>query len=1157
MLKRLKSVSTLLFLMGVSTGTAYAVAESGITDVKITQQNGSCTGIVKDTTGETVIGASVVVKGTTNGTITGIDGDFSLNNVKQGDIIQISFVGYKTVEVKWNGQPLNVTLKDDTEMLGEVVVTGYGGQQLRTKVTNSISKVKQESLNVGMHSNPAQALSGAVAGLKVIQSSGSPGATPTIILRGGTNLDGTGSPLVVVDGQLRDSMSDINPEDIESMDVLKDAGATALYGARASNGVILITTKRGKAGFREINFKAKLGLSYARTPYEFLEAGEYIKAMRKAHWDAGHLFQDKDGNTKTYWGNWESYLNGKQPFGTGNNLDQDIYSTQFLNEDNKYLLGRGWQTVTDPITGKEILYKNTDVDKYNLNDPAFSQDYNINMSGGNDRGTYYAGLGYNRQEGVPVNTFYERYSFITNASYKIADWLTSTSSLNYNRANWKNMPGSNGSELNYFGRVRSLPPTVLFEDEEGNMKLGPGTADGNQMYQPDQWWNDNQSDKFTMSQSFKIDILKNLSLTANMNWYYSETYQESFTKDYENTPGNFVRTRSATAYYNRDFRQTYNAVLNYNETFFLDHHVEVMLGMEYYNKYQRGFEAQGQGAPTDDLPDLSLTDKGEGKRTINSWHEKQRILSFFGRLNYDFKDKYLLSFVFRRDGYSSLLGDNRWGFFPGVSAGWIFGREDFIKEAIPVMSFGKLRASYGINGNASGIGAYTLQGSYGSSNSNGSFNYNGNTSYLITELPNPNLRWEKTATFEVGADLSFFANRLNTNLTYYNRLTSDKYAALSFPTSTGFSSVTNNNGEFRNQGIEIELSGKIIDSKDWTWSASGNIAFNKNKIVSLPDNGMERNRINAFQVYTGNGDEKKWVGGQQEGQEPGILYLYQADGIYRSYDEIPANLVRKYGSRTYYGPEAWNKLTAEQQNATTNFPIQPVLYLLRKGLEPKMAFDIMEAVRKGKVAKGGFKDGWEEAMREHEVPDWYIESCRKIKYMFPKAHAVAYLMSAIRLMWFKIYRPPEFYAVYFTVRGDDIDYEAAVGGAAVARAHMEEVKRRLKEEKNAKDEDVLVSLQLVNEMLVRGYEFLPIELGKSRGSKYVVEDGKVRLPFSSLKGLGGAAADALEKVTIHGEEYISVEELQQASGVGSSILDRLRQVGALGDLPESSQVSFF
>ena len=234
-----------------------------------------------------------------------------------------------------------------------------------------------------------------------------------------------------------------------------------------------------------------------------------------------------------------------------------------------------------------------------------------------------------------------------------------------------------------------------------------------------------------------------------------------------------------------------------------------------------------------------------------------------------------------------------------------------------------------------------------------------------------------------------------------------------------------------------------------------------------------------------------------------------------------------------------------------------MLYLLRKGLEPKMAFDIMEAVRKGKVAKGGFKPGWEEAMREHEVPDWYIESCRKIKYMFPKAHAVAYLMSAIRLMWFKLYRPAEFYAVYFTVRGDDIDYEAAVGGAAVARAHMEAVKRRLKEEKNAKDEDVLVSLQLVNEMLSRGYAFLPIELGKSRGNKYIVEDGKVRLPFCALKGVGGTAAASLERATIDGQEYISVEELQQATGVTSAVLESLRSAGVLADLPESSQVSFF
>ena len=233
-----------------------------------------------------------------------------------------------------------------------------------------------------------------------------------------------------------------------------------------------------------------------------------------------------------------------------------------------------------------------------------------------------------------------------------------------------------------------------------------------------------------------------------------------------------------------------------------------------------------------------------------------------------------------------------------------------------------------------------------------------------------------------------------------------------------------------------------------------------------------------------------------------------------------------------------------------------MLYLLRKGLEPKMSFDIMEAVRKGKVAKGGFKPGWEEAMKEHDVPDWYIESCRKIKYMFPKAHAVAYLMAAIRLMWFKVYHPAIFYAVYFTVRGADIDYEAAVGGVRVAKEHLRDNEKIPKDERTAKDDDALVSLQLVNEMLQRGCQFLPIELGKSYASKYVVEDGKVRLPFTAIRGLGEAAAVALEQATIHGQEYISVEELQQASGVAQSVFDKLHE-GALGNLPETSQVDLF
>lgn len=903
----MKKNALILFLILLLPGFAWA------------QEKITVKGIVYDNLKMTVPGASVVEKGTQNGFVTDMDGNFTLQ-VNKGATLVISFIGYKTTEVKVTGQQLiKVVLNEDAQMLDEVVVTGYSGTQLRSKTTNSIAKVKQETLNVGLFSNPAQALSGAVSGLKVIQSSGSPGAAPTIVLRGGTNLDGTGSPLVIVDGQLRDGLNDINPEDIESMEVMKDAGATALYGARASNGVILVTTKNGKAGHREINFKAKIGLNYARVPYEFLNGGEYITALRKAVYDAGNLFVDNDGNTKGYGPYSGGSLNAAQPYGTGNVYGKSVYSTMFLTDENSYLLGKGWQTVKDPITGKDIIYKDTDLAHYNLNNPSLTQDYNVNMSGGNEKATYYAGVGYNHQEAVPINTYYERYSFVTNASYKIADWLTSKSSLNYNRANWKNMPGSNGSEANYFGRILSLPPTVIFEDEEGNMQLGPGTADGNQSYQPDQWQNFNQSDKFTMVQSFQIDLMKGLFINASANWYYSEQLTEAFTKDYEKTPGVFDRTRSTSAEYLRDFRQTYNAVLNYTATFAQNHNVNLMLGTEYYDKYYRWYKAAGQGASTDDFGDLGLTDKGENKRTIDSEHKQLRILSFFGRLNYDYKEKYLLSAVFRRDGYSSLLGDNRWGFFPGVSAGWIFGREDFVKNNLPVLSFGKFRASYGINGNASGIGEYTLQGSYNPQT------YNGNVGFLIGNLPNAALRWEKTATFEVGMDVSFFENRLTTNFTYYNRLTSDKYADLSFPTSTGFSSVTNNNGKFRNQGLEIELSGKIFENKDWSWTAGGNISFNKNKIVSLPENGLERNRQSAFQVYAGKGsNEKIWVGGYQEGQEPNMLYLYKAKGIYKSEKDIRPDLEDKHlGSRTLYGPEAWKNLSAAEQNASTNFPIQP------------------------------------------------------------------------------------------------------------------------------------------------------------------------------------------------------------------------------------------
>lgn len=243
--KKMKSVSMLLLLGSLSTGMTYAASPEDKTEFDITQQTATCQGIVKDITGEAIIGASVIVKGTTNGSITDIDGNFSLPNIPKGSIIEISFVGYISQSIKWNGENLNIILKEDNQTLDEVVVIGYGGSQLRSKMTNSVAKVDNSIFEAGSHTNPAQALSGAVAGLRVQQNSGNPTSAPTLVLRGGTNLDGSGSPLIIVDGAIRESLNDINSADIESMEVMKDAGATAIYGARAANGVILITTKKG------------------------------------------------------------------------------------------------------------------------------------------------------------------------------------------------------------------------------------------------------------------------------------------------------------------------------------------------------------------------------------------------------------------------------------------------------------------------------------------------------------------------------------------------------------------------------------------------------------------------------------------------------------------------------------------------------------------------------------------------------------------------------------------------------------------------------------------------------------------------------------------------------------------------------------------------
>ena len=392
--------------------------------IVVVAQKKSITGIITDTAGEAVIGASIVEVGTTNGTVSDVEGNFTLS-VSDNASIQVSFIGFSSQTLSVQGKMnFKIILKEDSELLQEVVVTGYGGKVSRAKLTNSISTVSPQILEKGIYTNPSQALSGSVPGLKVSLTSGNPTSSPKVILRGGTEFDGSGGPLVIVDGQLRDNFDDINPQDIASMDVLKDAGATAIYGARASNGVILITTKSGRAGHREINFRANIGLGYVNNPYDFLGAEDYITVLRTAY-------------KNTPWAA-TANLTGSTPFGTGNKLGANmVWNIMGKTDENAYLLDMGWREMLDPLDpSKTIIYKGTKPEEYNLRNPVVTQDYTVSMSGGNDKGTYYASLGYNDSPGAPITTEYKRYNFTFNGSYKIADWLKTTSNATFSRANY-------------------------------------------------------------------------------------------------------------------------------------------------------------------------------------------------------------------------------------------------------------------------------------------------------------------------------------------------------------------------------------------------------------------------------------------------------------------------------------------------------------------------------------------------------------------------------------------------------------------------------------------------------------------------------------------------------------------------------------------------
>ncbi len=788
-------------------------------------QTKTITGVVVDATGEPVIGASVLEVGTTNGTITDVDGNFTIQ-VPVGAKLDVSYIGYKTQQIVV-GVPntYKVILKEDAEMLDEVVVTGYGMSQKRSLMTNSISKLDDKVLQNAAMSNAAQSLQGTVSGLRVTNTSGKPGSSPNIVLRGGAsinkNLEG---PLVVVDGLVR-SMDDINPSDIESIQVLKDAASTAIYGARANNGVILVTTKKGVEGRTQITYKFKGGVNFAREGYKYLDAGDYLYYQRLG-------WQRTNGGTS---------MENQKGFGVNSGVD-----LAFMTDANKHLLNEGWRSMADPVDpDKTLIFRNHAGELHDLTfrNAAFTQDHYLNLSGGNDKGTFSSSLGYYSEDGQIISTNYQRVNGTINGSYKLLPVLTVNAGGSFS---WSKMPdlwtydlkspwnGETG-EYELFYRTMSMFPTWNPWNEDGSPAAGWSNQDGNPYY-----W----KDKLT--------------------------------------------------------RSTTNRKTSFN-----------IGGGEYFDYQYQNLEARVSGAPTDDIPTLNA---GTNRTYTTSVKTGYRILSGFARVNYDYNYRYMVSLVARYDGISK-LSDNRWGFFPGISAGWNVHEEAFFKDSkfAEVVSLIKPRISYGLNGNVNGIGNFDVYGKYGSVGA-----YNGNLGYLNTGVVNSKLRWEKSHTFELGLDLGFFNNRIHMIMDYYDRTTSDLLTDVNLPEYTGFPSFKTNLGTISNRGFELEAKVNLLTRKDWSWDVTANTSFVKNMVKKLPFNGNVNNRQGGEQVWDPKSNSLVWVGGIQEGKSLGDIIAYKQVRILRDWDDVRnhagdfvdevANLYGPNKAAEYAGKPGWKPI---------------------------------------------------------------------------------------------------------------------------------------------------------------------------------------------------------------------------------------------------------
>lgn len=801
----------------------------------VNQEKKQVSGKIVDAAGIPIVGANVVEKGTTNGTITDMDGNFTLE-VSEKSTLVVSYIGYASQEIVVGAKSqISIKLHEDTEALDEVVVVGYGTMK-KSDVTTSVASLSSEKIQNRAVVSVGEAMAGQVPGVMIQQTNGAPGGEGlTIKVRGTGSITQSSDPLYVVDGY---PMEDgafrlINPSDIESIQVLKDASSTAIYGSRGANGVIIITTKKGQVGKPSVSLNAYVGFQQREKKIEMMNRDQYVQwfidGRNQAWLDAAVIASDPDQSPHTI--NDPNSRRALYPSASSQYMIPDgtgSYKYNFLDPESvAQMPDNDWQ---------DLLYRN-----------ALMQQYELSVSGGSENTRYTFSGSYTNQDGIVLNTDYERFNFRTNVQSKILDKINVGMSLMAYSARGTEQANGKDSPVLY---ALNLPPIYPLRNEDGtygSMVRNPEILAGdvaNPIGIAEQVTNKRKRYGWVASGFLEWEIIKNLKYKLSINGSIQDNVQKRFEPSYVDfdaskapRPAKGINDRAT----DRDW--VIENTLNYSFNLRDKHDFNILLGYTTQGHSYEHMNGEARSYATDNIQTLNAGTM----YSLTSDESEYSMISYLGRVNYAYDNRYLLTATIRSDGSSRFGANKRWGTFPSVSVGWRISQEKFMQNVKQISDL-KLRASFGISGN-NRIGNYSSIGLL----STGFYPTGGSLQNVVNPntMSNVDLGWEKVRQFNVGFDLGLFNNRVRLEADFYDSQSIDLLLDVPVPTITGYSSQIQNIGKVRNRGMEYTINTQNINNDDFTWSSNFNISFNQNKVLELgPDGrpiyGSATNANNAF-----------------------------------------------------------------------------------------------------------------------------------------------------------------------------------------------------------------------------------------------------------------------------------------------------------------------